>query len=710
MKIDKLELKLFLTVVFTLSMFIAYEGWNARTLMAQTFSIGFQNTAYIDDYMNNPDFNTFDIVQIDGHYYSSSSIGLPLVGALFLKISKYLFFMFDLRNISTPVLIYLIILITIVVPSGLTSVLIYRTIKKLKFNKTTAIWCAIIYSFGTMALLLGTRYRSHALASFLCFLAFYLTYFYIYKQDCKPYRIILVGFLSGFAFLVDMPVLIIVILSSLFILKKKNWYCYGYFVLGFLTAPLIVLSVDTLVEGNLMIAPTFYVLNNNPYWNADLAHPLVADGTVIQPIAAIIKSIYHFDMSQIRFIYDNVLIIVRNMIQLLFLPYRGLFAYSPILILGIIGLKKMYDRNTSLVWLILASLFAVILFTAGSPDWWCHAGNACRRFLPFLPFLCISIAYIYERVNKRLIVALMSVSIVISALTLQTYERIGGYPYGAAATTYKFTIYHFFDTIASPITGHYLPLFLISGPKSQLIEQILGTELAPFINVMILSTIIFIIWCPYKNLNPKFGRRMTFIVALLILFLIGYYGFQDKITNESRNMITNYYMEKPETQYDSSGIFFPITYQQMLGHRYQFTVPYIIKIDPNLEIKNQATTRWFQPQISIRDNGNLHNSVMNNVTVNIYSDKEKSYLLSFEIIKARAKHLSVSKDGVKLHDYSIETLPLRATLPLPLYEGHNVLRFEFFETNNNMLTFDDVKGVVATFRSISITDSYPDEN
>jgi len=48
--------------------------------------------------------------------------------------------------------------------------------------------------------------------------------------------------------------------------------------------------------------------------------------------------------------------------------------------------------------------------------------------------------------------------------------------------------------ISNPLFTYYMPLFFKYGPRSILIEQILGFRLPPFLNVIVLLIIVSIIW------------------------------------------------------------------------------------------------------------------------------------------------------------------------------------------------------------------------
>jgi len=48
--------------------------------------------------------------------------------------------------------------------------------------------------------------------------------------------------------------------------------------------------------------------------------------------------------------------------------------------------------------------------------------------------------------------------------------------------------------LGNPLFTYYMPLFFRYGPRSILIEQILGFRLPPFLNVFVLMIIVLFIW------------------------------------------------------------------------------------------------------------------------------------------------------------------------------------------------------------------------
>ena len=95
---------------------------------------------------------------------------------------------------------------------------------------------------------------------------------------------------------------------------------------------------------------------------------------------------------------------LRILIQLLISPYRGLFFYSPFLLLGVSGMIKMI-RDTE--WrregrLFLAITIVYFLFLSAFSDWEGGWSMGPRHLVPLLPFLATAVVFQVGRAGKSL--------------------------------------------------------------------------------------------------------------------------------------------------------------------------------------------------------------------------------------------------------------------------------------------------------------------
>ena len=105
---------------------------------------------------------------------------------------------------------------------------------------------------------------------------------------------------------------------------------------------------------------------------------------------------------------------------------RGIIPYSPIILIGIISIRKFYQTNKATLFLITTISMSLYLLTASWVGW---KGGYCwgnRNLLPIVPLLCITWAFIdwknsYQRISF-LLLFIISLPIQIVAVSLKTHE------------------------------------------------------------------------------------------------------------------------------------------------------------------------------------------------------------------------------------------------------------------------------------------------
>lgn len=105
---------------------------------------------------------------------------------------------------------------------------------------------------------------------------------------------------------------------------------------------------------------------------------------------------------------------------------RGIIPYSPIILAGIISIRKFYQTNLATLFLITTICMSVYLLTASWVGW---KGGYCwgnRNLVPVVPLLCISWAYIdWKNMQHKitfLLLLTISLPVQIVAVSLKTHE------------------------------------------------------------------------------------------------------------------------------------------------------------------------------------------------------------------------------------------------------------------------------------------------
>lgn len=372
---NKTEILLFLALFLTYGYFSQGGGWNQNARMDLVRSIVEQKTFFIDSYVQ----NTGDWSRFGGHYYpnkppGSSFIGIPIYFLIYQveKLSGVNFYQRFFLNLNG----YLLTLFSVSLLSSILGVIFYRFLFFLSTNQGERISLTLAYSLGTLAFPYSTLFYGHQIAAFLAFLAFYLL-FKIKRTESLPEKIvrsylIVSGFLSGLAVLMEYTSLVVTgfFILYLFIFLKRKTIYLGFFGLGFSFPIFLLLRYN-------------FVCFENPF-STGLAYqnPLWLKGT---------QTFYGFVFPKLM-----------TFLQLTFLPYRGLFFTSPILLLSIPGflyISKIRNLRAEF-WLSLSIVLFYFLLNASFYTW--EGGWACgpRYMIPMLPFLVVPIIYCFKKFKK----------------------------------------------------------------------------------------------------------------------------------------------------------------------------------------------------------------------------------------------------------------------------------------------------------------------
>jgi hypothetical protein len=97
-----------------------------------------------------------------------------------------------------------------------------------------------------------------------------------------------------------------------------------------------------------------------------------------------------------------------------FSPFRGLFFFSPVLLLTVPGFILWWRsrEHRAELWVALASVVAMILFNASSVMWWGGFAVGPRYLLPALPFLAIPAIFVLVAWKDRLWMKLVGLALV----------------------------------------------------------------------------------------------------------------------------------------------------------------------------------------------------------------------------------------------------------------------------------------------------------
>ena len=376
------EALLFLLFLVCYSYFYYPGGWNENSRYDLIYSIVNEGKLYIDSYHENTQDKSF----YDGHYYSDKAPGSSFLGSVVYLIIR--------PFVANPALAeYLIRFFIVSLPSAFLCVLIYRFSGQFTRKEKYRLMASIAYGLGTMAFPYSILFFGHQISSAILFSGFYVISGKKENLDAKA--MLMSGMLFGLAFITEYTTIIISILASFYafyFLKNKKGILL--LIAGFIP-PLVLLFAYNYICFGSPVAVGYSLLSypESSAFQSQGFFGIAAPG---------LQSIYGILLS----------------------PYRGLFFFSPFLLLSIPGFYY-FHKNKKLkgeFMLFLLSALAFIAWNSGYAVWWGGWALGPRHLVPALPFMILPAIFCLERWgNWRRYVAyvLLAISIfMISAATV----------------------------------------------------------------------------------------------------------------------------------------------------------------------------------------------------------------------------------------------------------------------------------------------------
>lgn len=355
---------LFVLVFGVYAYFYQGGGWNQNSRFDLTRAIVEQGTACIDAYES----NTGDKARVKGRYYCDKAPGVS-----FLAVPVYaLFHPFAEGQRPKARLVtraaYLATLLVVSLPSALAAVLLSTLGSSFGWSRRGATALALAWALGTMAFPYSTLFYSHQLAAALLLVAFALLIRLRQATPPSPSSsrwLALVGLLLGATVAIEYPpALAVAVLLGYAALTVRPWPRLLWLLAG-MVPPVVALAAY---------------------------HWTVFGGPFTLP--------YHHDTEAPR--HQGLFLGVSTpqfdiLYKILIGGQRGLFVFSPWLLLAIPGLLRLIrHRRFRLEGIVCLATFAsLVAFNASlstSPtDWRAGWGMGPRHLIAGLPFLAIGV-------------------------------------------------------------------------------------------------------------------------------------------------------------------------------------------------------------------------------------------------------------------------------------------------------------------------------
>ena len=342
-------------------------------------------------------YSGLDYAIKDGKYYSDKPPGISFLILPFYFLGNFLSNYVELpmndsfSSIADQNSFFLSIIFMSAI-NALGVLMIGETAKLLGANSKQAFWISIIFAFATIFWPYVSTLFSHALtATFLIFSLFFL---FRYKKTNNSLDLIFSGFFTGVNITVDYTIILFVPI-----------FLFYFLGLSFNLKKFILSSFKFLlpVAGFLLLLALYNILAFGGPFNFS----------------------YQFSTFKKTQRFDHPL--VDGLYILLISPWRGLFFYNPILLIGIIGFCIFKSRLESLFFL---SMFLIRLLFFSKYSY--LTGGLCygpRHLIPLIPLLILGLIPIFKRKNvsiKILVIILILLSFFHSFLG--AYVNLMPYP------------------------------------------------------------------------------------------------------------------------------------------------------------------------------------------------------------------------------------------------------------------------------------------
>jgi hypothetical protein len=364
---------IFILLAFLYAYFYQDGEWNGNSRLGLTFAIVQEGRLTIDSFHDQQGIDTGDKAIYNGHYYTSKAIGSSLVAALFYFPLYRLELLLDLK-LSLTQLKWLLTFFAIGIPSAIAGSLMYVLCKQVTGDRVKALVATLAVCLGTMIFPYSVTFFGHQLAGALLFGAFFV----IFQLKAGPgfdrnSILFLIGLLLGFALITEYPVAIIVMVLTAYyfftVFRNGKMDVKRAVILPALGAciPLAMILAYNLAVFKQPLA-TGYNHSANSWFQQNQTQGLVGIGWP-DP-----KAMYYMTLH----------------------PAIGIFWQSPVLILSLIGIWRMWQgskyRAEALV--AISAFLSLLILYSGFYAWWGAWTFGPRYLVPMLPFLCLPLVFI----------------------------------------------------------------------------------------------------------------------------------------------------------------------------------------------------------------------------------------------------------------------------------------------------------------------------
>ncbi|RJP58138.1 MAG: hypothetical protein C4541_08905 [Candidatus Auribacter fodinae] len=460
-----------------------------------------------------------DKSHFNGHFYSDKSFGMTLLCLPFYFVYHLFFGICG----NSGVMKYLLSIACAAIPNILFVIMLYIRYIRARALRSFRLLMLCGYCLGTISFVYSTLLYSHVTGAALLGIIFMM----LDNRDrtINPLSALLIGMGLGLACIIEYPMLLICIWLGLFFLYRVFTERMDNKILScilVITGGLISGSVQMLVN---------YLSFGSPF-STGYAHKYAIDQTVYH-------STGFFGVAHPSF---------ESVWGITFSAARGMFYFSPILLLAIPALVSLFRHNSPQSKIRAGVLSGIILtyslFASSVVDWRGGWTTGPRYYLPAIPFMLIAIIsrpwFVF--LKRRRWFPVLPV-LFMTALVWSVIHCV------AVASAYPFIP----ELIVQPLWEFAVPL-LAKGYVSPNIGTSIGLKGVVSLIPLYMVIIIIIIWCSCLKWKLLAHKRMYLSLcaaAATALSLTAVSSFQVPPDRIEKHIIMNYiyrYIDKPVDQ------------------------------------------------------------------------------------------------------------------------------------------------------------------
>jgi hypothetical protein len=365
---------------------------NQNSRVDMVIAVVEDRTFQIDRYVD----NTVDYAKVGEHYYSDKAPGAAFLGIpIYAVLSGFLDLPFvdglmdwlanndalkaTLREDGTGLLRNKVrfaiaqLALTFAasaLPTALIGVLIYSLLARFTRWSWPRVLVVLAYGLLTPAFTYAGAFYGHQLSAACLFTAFYLVF--MKRTPLSAPVLLAVGFLLGYSVITEYPSILIAGVLFLYTLYQLNdkWRIAWVGLTGALVAAGWMIYNNALFGSPLNLGYGYSELwteqHHTGFMSLTLPHWQATWGIT-------------------------------------FSPFRGLFVFSPLLLLAVPGFVLWWysEEHRPEFWVALTSVLAMFLFNASSVMWWGGFAVGPRYLLPMLPFMVLPLVFVLLKWQGR---------------------------------------------------------------------------------------------------------------------------------------------------------------------------------------------------------------------------------------------------------------------------------------------------------------------